>query len=98
MSDSSDLTSSAGQGTTAALERADDISGPGRPPTEGRKALLEFVRLCFAHKRETLLNNLARVYPRPRVEAELAALRLPSTIRPEQLAVEQFEKLLEVLR
>jgi 16S rRNA (adenine1518-N6/adenine1519-N6)-dimethyltransferase len=67
-------------------------------PAEKVKALLEFVKLCFAHKRKNLLNNLAPVYPRPRVETELAALKLPPTIRAEQLALEQFEKLLARLR
>jgi 16S rRNA (adenine1518-N6/adenine1519-N6)-dimethyltransferase len=64
------------------------------PPAEERKALLEFVKLCFAHKRKNLLNNLAPEYSRPRVESELRALGLPPTIRAEQLALEQFEKLL----
>jgi 16S rRNA (adenine1518-N6/adenine1519-N6)-dimethyltransferase len=65
---------------------------------EERKALLEFVKLCFAHKRKNLLNNLAPVYPRQRVEKELTALRLPPTTRAEELALEQFEKLLARLR
>jgi 16S rRNA A1518/A1519 N6-dimethyltransferase RsmA/KsgA/DIM1 with predicted DNA glycosylase/AP lyase activity len=69
-----------------------------RLPVEERKALLEFAKLCFAHKRKNLLNNLAPVYPRQRVETELAALRLPSTIRAEQLALEQFGQLLAQLR
>jgi 16S rRNA (adenine1518-N6/adenine1519-N6)-dimethyltransferase len=63
-------------------------------PVEQRKALLEFVKLCFAHKRKNLLNNLAPVYPRQRVETELAGLKLPPSIRAEQLTLEQFEKLL----
>jgi 16S rRNA (adenine1518-N6/adenine1519-N6)-dimethyltransferase len=69
-----------------------------RLPVEERKALLEFVKLCFAHKRKNLLNNLAPVYPRQRVETVLVALRLPPTIRAEQLALEQFEELLAHLR
>jgi 16S rRNA (adenine1518-N6/adenine1519-N6)-dimethyltransferase len=69
-----------------------------RLPAEERKTLLEFVKLCFAHKRKNLLNNLAQVYGRPRVETELAALKLPSTIRAEQLALEQFENLFGRLR
>ena len=64
-----------------------------RLPAEERKALLEFVKLCFAQKRKNLLNNLAPVYARKRVETELAALGLPPTIRAEQLALEQFENL-----
>ncbi len=67
-------------------------------PAEERRTLLEFVKLCFAHKRKNLLNNLAPVYARERVEAELAALGLPHTIRAEQLTLEQFEKLLARLR
>jgi 16S rRNA (adenine1518-N6/adenine1519-N6)-dimethyltransferase len=67
-------------------------------PAEERKALLEFVKLCFAHKRKNLLNNLAPVYTRQRMETELEALGLPRTIRAEQLALEEFEKLLARLR
>jgi 16S rRNA (adenine1518-N6/adenine1519-N6)-dimethyltransferase len=66
-------------------------------PAEQRKALLEFVKLCFAHKRKNLLNNLAPFYSRQRVETELAGLKLPQSIRAEQLALEQFEKLLACL-
>lgn len=68
-----------------------------RLPAEQRKALLDFVKLSFAHKRKNLLNNLAPVYARARVEAELEALRLPPTIRAEQLTLLQFEELLERL-
>jgi 16S rRNA (adenine1518-N6/adenine1519-N6)-dimethyltransferase len=69
-----------------------------RLPAAQRKALLEFVKLCFAHKRKNLLNNLAPFYSRQRVETELVALGLAPTIRAEQLALEQFEKLLARLR
>jgi 16S rRNA (adenine1518-N6/adenine1519-N6)-dimethyltransferase len=64
-----------------------------RLPIEERKALLEFVKLCFAYKRKSLLNNLAPIYPRQRVETELAALNLPQTVRAEQLELASFEKL-----
>jgi len=67
-------------------------------PAEERKALLEFVKLSFVQKRKNLLNNLAPVYPRQRVEAAVAALGLPRTIRAEQLALEQLEKLFARLR
>jgi 16S rRNA (adenine1518-N6/adenine1519-N6)-dimethyltransferase len=69
-----------------------------RLSAEERKALLEFVKLCFVHKRKNLLNNLAPVYARQRLETELAALGLPPTIRAEELTLEQFEKLLTRLR
>lgn len=64
-----------------------------RLPAEDRKALLEFVKLCFAHKRKNLLNNLQSVYARRQVEAVLAALLLPSSIRAEQLPFQQFAEL-----
>ena len=64
-----------------------------RLPADDRKALLEFVKRCFARKRKNLLNNLQPVYARRRVEAELAALGLPFTIRAEQLPYEQFREL-----
>lgn len=67
-------------------------------PAEKRKALLEFVKTCFAHKRKNLLNNLAPTYTRSRVETALAALELPPTIRAEQLALDQFRGLLFQLR
>jgi 16S rRNA (adenine1518-N6/adenine1519-N6)-dimethyltransferase len=69
-----------------------------RLPAEERKVLLEFVKMCFAHKRKNLLNNLAPVYTRARAETELAALGLPPTIRAEQVTLEQFQKLLASLK
>ena len=65
---------------------------------EDRKALLEFVKLCFAHKRKNLLNNLQPVYSRQRVEAALAALLLAPTVRAEQLPFQQFAELHARLR
>jgi 16S rRNA (adenine1518-N6/adenine1519-N6)-dimethyltransferase len=64
-----------------------------RLPAKERTELLEFVKLCFAHKRKNLLNNLQTVYARRLVEGELAALRLPLTIRAEQLPFQQFAEL-----
>ncbi len=69
-----------------------------RFPAEERKALLDFVKLCFTHKRKNLLNNLAPVYSRQRVETMLAALVLPLTIRAEELALEHFQTLFARLR
>ncbi len=70
----------------------------GQLPAKDRKALLEFVKLCFAHKRKNLLNNLQTAYARRRVETELAALQLPPTIRAEQLPFQQFAELHARLR
>jgi len=62
-------------------------------PAGDRKALLDFVKLCFAHKRKNLLNNLQPVYSRQQVEAELAGLGLRSTIRAEQQPYQQLAEL-----
>jgi len=62
-------------------------------PAQDRLELLDFVKLCFAHKRKTLLNNLQPAHERRRVEAELAALGLRPTARAEQLPFEQFAEL-----
>jgi len=55
--------------------------------------LLKFVKCCFAHKRKNLLNNLGGVYSRSRVERELSLMQLPSTVRAEELTLEQFARL-----
>ncbi len=54
---------------------------------------LDFAKRCFAQKRKILVNNLAGIYLRPRLEAELAALALPPSVRAEQLTVEQLATL-----
>ena len=54
---------------------------------------LDFVKRCFAQKRKNLLNNLAAAYSRQRVEQELARLALPSSIRAEQMTLEQLAAL-----
>ncbi|MCJ7502575.1 MAG: 16S rRNA (adenine(1518)-N(6)/adenine(1519)-N(6))-dimethyltransferase RsmA [Acidobacteriia bacterium] len=58
---------------------------------------LDFVKCCFAQKRKNLLNNLAGIYSRERVEQALAALGLPPNTRAEQLALSQFAGLFERL-
>ncbi len=58
---------------------------------------LDFVKLCFAQKRKNLRNNLAGAYSRRRVERVLPDLALPSNVRAEQLAVEQFATLFQRL-
>jgi 16S rRNA (adenine1518-N6/adenine1519-N6)-dimethyltransferase len=58
-----------------------------------RKRFLEFVKRCFAQKRKNLLNNLAGIHTRERLERTVTALNLPRTIRAEQLSLEQFENL-----
>jgi 16S rRNA (adenine1518-N6/adenine1519-N6)-dimethyltransferase len=69
--------------------------GPKFPhwSSKDQQDYLKFVKRCFAQKRKNLLNNLAGIYTRARVERELTALSLPSTARAEQLTVEQLASL-----
>ena len=71
--------------------------GSELPPDE-LKALLDFVKLCFAHKRKNLLNNLDSSFSRQRVEQELAGMSLPATARAEELAPPQFQQLFHRLK
>ena len=49
-----------------------------------------YLKQCFAHKRKKLLNCLAEVYPRQRVERELERLALPLSVRAEELSLDEF--------
>lgn len=51
---------------------------------------LDFAKLCFAHKRKTLVNNLRPVAAPKRVAKIVDGLRLGSSVRAEQLSVAQF--------
>jgi 16S rRNA (adenine1518-N6/adenine1519-N6)-dimethyltransferase len=59
---------------------------------------LGFLKQAFAFKRKKLLNCLAPMYPRQRIEAELERLELPPGIRAEQLSLEQFIAIFSNLR
>jgi 16S rRNA (adenine1518-N6/adenine1519-N6)-dimethyltransferase len=57
-----------------------------------------FLKQSFAFKRKKLLNCLAPMYPRQRIEAELERLGMPPGIRAEQLSLEQFIAIFSNLR
>ena len=56
-------------------------------------AFLDFVKLCFAQKRKTLVNNLRSLAKPDVVREALAAQTLRSDARAEQLSVSQFAAL-----
>lgn len=59
---------------------------------------LAFAKRCFEHKRKNLVNNLSAVYSRLLVERALKNLSLPTSVRAEQLTVEQLASLFRHLK
>jgi len=57
------------------------------------KVFFDFVKLCFAKKRKTLVNNLRALAGPDTVRKALASLQLRSDARAEQLTVAQFAAL-----
>jgi 16S rRNA (adenine1518-N6/adenine1519-N6)-dimethyltransferase len=57
------------------------------------KAFFDFVKLCFAQKRKTLVNNLRSLAPPVAAREALAALQLRPEARAEQLTVSQLAAL-----
>lgn len=68
-------------------------------PVERQPAFFRLVRLAFAKKRKTLLNNLMPGYGLSRTEAEemLAACGFSNTIRAEEMDIPDFALLLDKL-
>jgi 16S rRNA (adenine1518-N6/adenine1519-N6)-dimethyltransferase len=64
-------------------------------PQRGR--FFEFVKNCFVQKRKNLLNNLARKYGRECVLRVLGGLQLAPNARAEEMTVEQFAALFDLL-
>jgi 16S rRNA (adenine1518-N6/adenine1519-N6)-dimethyltransferase len=56
-------------------------------------AFLDFVKLCFAQKRKTLVNNLRSVATPARVRDVLASMGLPSVTRAEEMSVGELAEL-----
>jgi 16S rRNA (adenine1518-N6/adenine1519-N6)-dimethyltransferase len=74
---------------------------PGEPSKlrQGEyEEFLNFVKLCFSHKRKTLVNNLRSIASRDRIRETLAALKLRPDSRAEQLSVRAFVTLYERIR
>jgi len=59
---------------------------------------LGFVKLCFAQKRKTLVNNLRELAEPETIKAALAALNLATSARAEALSVAELAALFETVR
>jgi 16S rRNA (adenine1518-N6/adenine1519-N6)-dimethyltransferase len=59
---------------------------------------LKFLRDAFAHKRKTLRNNLRVIFHEDRVQSALAACKLKSSARAEELSLSQFAQLFALLK
>jgi 16S rRNA (adenine1518-N6/adenine1519-N6)-dimethyltransferase len=60
-------------------------------------AFMDFVKLCFAHKRKTLVNNLRALATPVKVKEVLAELQLAPAARAEELSVAQLAALFDTL-
>ena len=67
-------------------------------PEEDRK-IFRVARAGFSARRKTLVNNLMNSFhfPRPEVEAIITSLKLPLTIRAQEVSIEEWIKLSEAL-
>jgi 16S rRNA (adenine1518-N6/adenine1519-N6)-dimethyltransferase len=66
-------------------------------PSSQRNEFLTFVKACFAQKRKNLLNNLAGIYTRQRVQRALENLNLPLRARAEEFPLEHFAALFKAV-
>jgi 16S rRNA (adenine1518-N6/adenine1519-N6)-dimethyltransferase len=66
--------------------------------TIGNEELLDFVKVCFAQKRKTLVNNLKSLGKGERIRAALEKCGLRADARAEQLKVSEFAALLRELK
>jgi len=88
-------------------ERAKLALGPWGPSAGGAQTdstgaaetrFLDFVKLCFAQKRKTLVNNLRSLAKPERAREALTSLNLRADSRAEQLTVAQFAAVHALLR
>jgi len=69
------------------------------PNSAEAQRFLEFVGVCFAHKRKTLLNNLKspRKFASGQLEELLRAAEIPLKSRAEQLTIPKFARLFRAM-
>lgn len=61
------------------------------------KEFIEFLKMAFAMKRKTLINNLKRGYTEPSLRAALKSAGIRADVRAEALALEQTAALFRIL-
>lgn len=67
---------------------------PRTPPLADGTPLHQLVRLAFSQRRKMVRSTVGRVVGMERVEAALTAIGVPLTVRPEELSLDQFLKIL----
>jgi 16S rRNA (adenine1518-N6/adenine1519-N6)-dimethyltransferase len=67
------------------------------PDEEQANTFFRLVKIAFAQRRKTILNNLAAGYGRERAQSALHDAGLGQNLRAEQLSIQQFTKLQEAL-
>jgi 16S rRNA (adenine1518-N6/adenine1519-N6)-dimethyltransferase len=68
------------------------------PPAGSDEDFLEFVKLCFAKKRKTILNNLREAFSAEIVRDTLSSTALRPDARAEQIGIGDLARLFERLR
>ncbi len=81
------------QSALVELQMGEAAGGESLLPRGEVERFLQFVKRCFEQKRKNLLNNLAGLYSRARVELELNRLSLVHSLRAEQLTLEELVRL-----
>lgn len=66
-------------------------------PSFNRSLYFQFVRDCFSQRRKTIRNNLQKKYTIDEIEKVLSICNISINQRPQNVSVEQYQKLFEVL-
>lgn len=64
---------------------------------EQSKTFVHFIKICFAQRRKTLLNNLKNEYGKEKANEVLTRALVNLNARPQELSYEQFIKLFKLL-
>lgn len=83
-------------GSALVAMRLRDTRSKSHP--EDETAFFYFVKLCFAHKRKTLVNNLKAFVTPAKLREVLAGMELPAESRAEELSVTQLVSLFTAVR